>query len=41
MTWAMETKLDSFKAPAYIFLALPDDFFWGLGTGPEFIHISE
>lgn len=39
--WAMETMLHSFKAPVWIFLALPDDFFQDLGTGPELIHPSE
>lgn len=37
--WAMETILHSFKDPVWIFLALPDDFFQGLGTGPELIHL--
>ena len=35
----METLLNSVKATAWIFLALLDGFFQGLGTGPERLHI--
>lgn len=37
----METLLNPFKAPAWIFLALLDGFFQGLGTGPKRLHVSE